>query len=143
VDKLYYLLVSVAIIIFTGSLAIFSIESGHPDSQIDSMLDAAWWTVATVTTVGYGDIVPVTDAGRIMAILYMFFGISFLAIFLSVLGTRFYKKRFETDSKDISHAQSLILKKMDNLEENQEKIQKKLQKIEDSIDEIKEPKPLS
>jgi len=133
VDKLYYFLILVAIIIFAGTIAIFSIESGHPDSQIDSMLDAAWWTVATVTTVGYGDIVPVTDAGRIMAILYMFFGISFLAIFLSVLGTRFYKNRFEVDSKDISHAQSLILKKMDDLEKNQEKIQKELKELVDKL----------
>ncbi len=49
------------------------------------MLDAVWWTVATVTTVGYGDVVPVTDTGKIVAIFYMFFGIGVLALFLSVL----------------------------------------------------------
>ena len=53
-NKLFYLLIIAAGTIVTGSLVIYSVESSHPDSQINSMLDAVWWTVATVTTVGYG-----------------------------------------------------------------------------------------
>ena len=133
-NKLFYLLLSAAGIIVIGSYVIFSVESQHPDSQINSMLDAIWWTVSTVTTVGYGDIVPVTDAGKIVAIFFMFFGIGVLAIFLSVLGTMFYKRRFEKEEKDISHAQRLILDRMDDLEKNQEKLQKDLKNL---IDELK------
>ena len=84
-NKLFYLLFAAAGVIVIGSLVIFSVESQHLDSQINSMLDAVWWTVATVTTVGYGDVVPVTDTGKIVAIFYMFFGIGVLALFLSVL----------------------------------------------------------
>ncbi len=133
-NKLFYLLFVAAGTIVVGSFVIFSVESQHPDSQINSMLDAVWWTVATVTTVGYGDIVPVTDAGKIVAIFFMFFGIGVLAIFLSVLGTMFYKRRFEKEEKDISHAQRLILDRMDDLEKNQEKLQKDLKNL---IDELK------
>ncbi len=128
-NKLFYLLFVAAGTIVIGSFVIFSVESQHPDSQIDSMLDAVWWTVATVTTVGYGDIVPVTDTGKIVAIFFMFFGIGVLAIFLSVLGTMFYKRRFEKEEKDISHAQRLILDRMDDLEKNQEKLQKDLKEL--------------
>jgi len=92
VNKLFYLLFVSAGVIVSGAFVIYAVESGQEDSQINSMLDALWWTVATVSTVGYGDIVPVTDAGRIVAIFYMFFGIGVLAIFLSVLGAGFYKK---------------------------------------------------
>ncbi len=120
-------------VIVSGSFVIFSVESQHPDSQINSMLDAVWWTVATVTTVGYGDIVPVTDTGKIVAIFFMFFGIGTLAVFLSVLGTRFYKRRFEQEEKEISHAQRLILDRMDDLEKNQEKLQKDLKEIIDKL----------
>ena len=67
-NKLFYLLLIAAGVIVSGSFVIFSVESQHPDSQINSMLDAVWWTVSTVTTVGYGDIVPVTDTGKIVAI---------------------------------------------------------------------------
>jgi len=132
-NKLFYLLFSAAGIIVIGSLVIYSVESQHPDTQINSMLDAIWWTVATVTTVGYGDIVPVTDTGKIVAIFYMFFGIGVLALFLSVLGTSFYKHRFEKEEKDISHAQRLILDRMDDLEKNQEKLQKDLRELVDQL----------
>ncbi len=133
-NKLFYLLFVAAGVIVTGSLVIFSVESQHPDTQINSMLDAVWWTVATVTTVGYGDIVPITDTGKIVAIFYMFFGIAVLGIFLSLVGTQIYRRRFENEEKEISHAQKLILDRMDDLEKNQEKLQKELKNI---VDELK------
>ncbi len=133
-NKLFYLLFAAAGTIVIGSIAMYLVESPHPDSQINSMLDAIWWTVATSTTVGYGDIIPVTQTGKIIAIFYMFFGIGMLAIFLSVLGTSFYKNRFEKEEKEISHAQKLILDRMDDLEKNQEKLQKDLR---DLVDELK------
>ena len=133
-NKLFYLLFSAAGIIVIGSVVMYLVESPHPDSQINSILDAVWWTVATSTTVGYGDIIPVTETGKIIAIFYMFFGIGILGLFISVLGTSFYKKRFEKEEKEISHAQKLILDRMDDLEKNQEKLQKDLRYL---IDELK------
>jgi voltage-gated potassium channel len=136
-NPLIYLLFAAAGTIIIGSLAIFSVESQHPDSQINSMLDAVWWTVATVTTVGYGDVIPVTETGKIVAIFYMFFGIGILALFLSVLGTQFYKRRFEKEETKISHAQKLILDRMNDLEKNQKELQKDLK---DLVHELKEEK---
>jgi len=136
-NPLFYLLFAAAGIVTVGSFVIFSVESQHPDSQINSMLDAVWWTVDTATTVGYGDIVPVTNTGKIIAIFFMFFGISVLALFLSVLGTQFYKRRFEKEETEISHAQKLILDRMNDLEKNQKELQKDLK---DLIDELKNKK---
>jgi len=135
-NKLFYLLFTAAGIIVIGSFVILSVESQHPDSQINSMLDAVWWTVATVTTVGYGDIVPVTDTGKIVAIFFMFFGIGVLAIFLSVLGTQFYKRRFETEEREFTDYQKLVLQRIDDLERNQEKLQKDLRDLIDKHKEI-------
>ena len=121
-----------AVVIVIGILSIFYLESGQPGSQINHLLDAVWWTVATVTTVGYGDIVPVTDVGRIVSVFYMFFGITILGIAVSVLATRVYKRRFEND-KEISHAQKLILEKLQDLENNQKKLQKEIGDLTDKI----------
>jgi len=129
VNKLFYLLFASAGAVVIGTFVIFSVESNQENSQINTMLDALWWTVATVSTVGYGDVLPVTDTGKIVAIFYMFFGIGILAVFLSVLGTSFYKKRFEKDEKEISHAQKLILERMNDLEKNQENMQRDLKEL--------------
>ena len=135
-DKLILLLIGSGIVIISGAIIIFNVESGHPDAQINSWIDAAWWTVATVTTVGYGDVVPVTDTGRIIAIFYMLFGITMLGISLSVLSTRFYQKKFKED-KEITHGQKIILDKIEQLEQRHEKLQKDLK---DTIEKQKEKK---
>jgi len=133
-DKLIPLFATSIIVIVFGAIIIFNVESGHPDAQINSWIDAAWWTVATVTTVGYGDVVPVTDTGRIIAIFYMLFGITMLGISLSVLSTRFYKKKYKNE-KEITHGQKIILDKIENLEKMHEKLQKDLK---DTIEKQKE-----
>ncbi len=125
-EKIYVLPLVLVIVIFIGSIGIFIIESPYENSKINSFLDAIWWTVATLTTVGYGDVIPVTDAGKIMAIFYMLFAIGFLLIFLSVIGTRFYKRRIEPNEQEISHAQKLILQRIDDLE-------KSIKEIRDSL----------
>jgi len=118
VNGLFYFLFASAAIIVIGTLVIYNLESPHENSEINSYLDAAWWTIATVTTVGYGDIVPVTETGRIIALVFMLFGITVLAVFLSVLGTSFYRKRFEIEEKEFSHAQKIIIQKLEELEKN-------------------------
>ena len=115
--------------IISGSIVIFHLESGQPDSQINSRLDAAWWAVSTITTVGYGDMVPVTDAGKIMAIFFMLFGLAILAIFLSSLGTIFYKRQFEKNETDLTLIEEKLFERMDDLEKNQKKLQSDLREL--------------
>lgn len=55
-------------------------EDVGPDGRIESFFDALWWSLATITTVGYGDVFPVTGAGRIVGAITMVIGISVFAI---------------------------------------------------------------
>jgi voltage-gated potassium channel len=48
--------------------------------RIHSFFDALWWSASTITTVGYGDVYPVTAAGRVIAVFTMVVGISTLAV---------------------------------------------------------------
>ena len=126
-NKAYSALLIIAVLLVPfGAFVIFSIESPNENSEIKTLLDAFWWSTVTITTVGYGDIVPVTDSGRIFAIFYIFSGITIAGVFLSLFATRFYKKRFESEEKEITHGQQMILDKIDELEKNQIKIQEKL-----------------
>ena len=64
-----------------SSAAAFTIvEDVGSGRRIGSFFDALWWAAATITTVGYGDIYPVTTAGRIIAVFTMVVGVSTLAV---------------------------------------------------------------
>ncbi len=131
INKAYTALVTGAIILVPfGALVIFSIESPNENSEIKTLLDAFWWSAVTVTTVGYGDVVPVTDSGKIFAIFYMFLGIIIAGIFLGLLSTRFYKKRIETSIEhETTEAEKTIIKKIEELEKQQKQNSETLEKL--------------
>ncbi len=72
-----------AAIIFIGAFAVMTLESGTEAAQITSFSDAVWWSISTITTVGYGDIVPHTIAGRIIGMALMVVGIGIMAALIS------------------------------------------------------------
>lgn len=59
--------------IAVSSMALYYFEHGV-NPKIDTWLDTIWWAVATVTTVGYGDISPITVPGKIIGIIMMIIG---------------------------------------------------------------------
>lgn len=123
-NKIFYLLVAAGIVVIAGTLIMYNVEKGAENSQMTTLLDALWWCVATVTTVGYGDVVPVTSIGRIVALVYMFFGISLLSTLLAVISNTFYKKRIlkeETEKKerDTNYLKNLVMSKLVEIERKQ------------------------
>ncbi|EFQ83505.1 Ion channel [Aeromicrobium marinum DSM 15272] len=74
-----YLVGSVVLLVLIGSLAVLDAERGA-GGTITSFGDAVWWACATMTTVGYGDVYPVTATGRTIAVALMFSGIAVLGI---------------------------------------------------------------
>lgn len=65
-------------LVLVGSLVELDLERGAPHATITSFGDALWWAIATVTSVGYGDLFPVTPAGRAAATLLMVAGVGLL-----------------------------------------------------------------
>ena len=53
-------------------------EHNAPDATIRTFGDAVWWTCSTLTTVGYGDVAPVTPRGRLVAVGLMVGGLALL-----------------------------------------------------------------
>jgi voltage-gated potassium channel Kch len=116
-----YLIIASGITIFVGTMIMYNLESGVQNSKMKTILDALWWCIATVSTVGYGDVVPVTSLGRIVAIIYMFFGIALIAILLAVVTNTFYKKRIEkgeTNRKEqeMNYLRSVVMNKLSEIE---------------------------
>ena len=67
-----------ALLGFSAALAVYHQEHGAPGSTIRTFGDAMWWACATLTTVGYGDAVPVTPVGRVIAACLMACGLALL-----------------------------------------------------------------
>lgn len=123
-NKIFYLLVAAGIVIIAGTVIMYNLEKGAENSQMTTLLDALWWCVATVTTVGYGDVVPVTSLGRIVALVYMFFGIILVTTTLAVISNTFYKKRFEKEEtekkkQDMNYLRNLVISKLADIERKQ------------------------
>ena len=70
--------VATVIIVWVGSLMVLNAERDAQGATITNFGDALWWAMETITTVGYGDVVPVTPQGRFFATGVMLLGISVL-----------------------------------------------------------------
>ena len=75
------------ILIYVSSLAVLEVERHAPGATITSFGIATWWACVTVTTTGYGDYIPVTDAGRVVASALMFGGVALAGIVTASLAS--------------------------------------------------------
>jgi voltage-gated potassium channel len=82
-----FMILSILVMIFSA-VGILVVEV-DPRSNIKSAEDAIWWTFTTITTVGYGDIYPVTTAGRFMGMLLMTFGVGLFGAYTAYIASLF------------------------------------------------------
>lgn len=71
-----YMLMLVPLTWFTGAIAVLDAEASSPDALITNLRDALWWSLSTITTVGYGDKYPTTIEGQLVAAVLMITGIA-------------------------------------------------------------------
>lgn len=76
------------LVVIFGSISILLVES-DPNSNIKSAEDAIWWSLVTVTTVGYGDKYPITTEGRIIGVVLMFVGVGLFGTFTAYVASWF------------------------------------------------------
>ncbi|MDD2829658.1 MAG: ion transporter [Sulfuricurvum sp.] len=86
------LVIFALIMIMVSSVLIYVMEANHPDSKIMTLADALYWSVVTIFTVGYGDIVPVTSEGRSVAMLIIVAGIAVISVATSIVVSAFSEK---------------------------------------------------
>ncbi|MEW2301596.1 potassium channel family protein [Streptomyces sp. NPDC006655] len=73
-----YSALSISLLGFSGALAVYQAERAAPNATIRTFGDSLWWTCSTLSTVGYGDYVPVTTLGRFIAVGLMACGLALL-----------------------------------------------------------------
>jgi voltage-gated potassium channel len=120
--RIVYIIVFSAMAVSLGAVAEYLVESTDPDAKITNIGDAFWWAMVTVTTVGYGDLYPVTPGGKIVASIMMMIGIAILGVLISTLGAGLIESRFrrKDDKKTIEpsladETKTLIKGKIDKI----------------------------
>ncbi len=118
-DPLISVLIITFLCIFLGTLSILYLESGVEGANIKTARDALWWVFATVTTVGYGDFTPITNEGRILAVLLMSAGIGIFGIF------------------SVQCTQLILNKQKDEDEHELKKVRQELTELKSELSDIK------
>ena len=79
------------LLVMTSSLMFFAENRAQPE-EFASIPSAMWWSIITLTTVGYGDVFPVTPAGRLLAGIIAIVGIGLFALPAAILGSGFMEE---------------------------------------------------
>ncbi len=102
-SKRFELLTLLGLLFFvtlTGAIAIYILEDMR-NPNIKNIFDAIYWSLVTITTVGYGDIAPISDMGRVIAMAIILFGIAMISFGTSVIVSAFSEKLNELKEERI------------------------------------------
>jgi voltage-gated potassium channel len=90
--ELYNLAIFLGFLVFIGSSGIYLFEHPTNSGQVSNLFDAAYWSIVTVSSVGYGDIAPQTTGGRLVAMALILTGLGVLSFFISIIVSAFSDK---------------------------------------------------
>ncbi|NPV49706.1 MAG: potassium channel family protein [Candidatus Methanofastidiosum sp.] len=110
-NSINYVLYLTVILVFICGFIFSIFEKGK------SFFDGIWWAIETVSTVGYGDIAPLTPAGRALGIVLIFLGIGFMSMLTAAISAYFVEKDSNREMKQ-------ILEKLDKLSKELEELKK-------------------
>lgn len=96
------------IILLLSAYLMFQIENQAQPEKFNSIFSSFWWALATLTTIGYGDIYPVTGWGQLLAAVTAIFGIGLIAIPTGIISMGFLeelskRKRDKKNEKEIKY----------------------------------------
>jgi voltage-gated potassium channel len=118
--------------LFLGGAGFAAVEQG-PNENVDNTWDGIWWAVCTMTTVGYGDIGPVTDSGRVLAVVVMVVGIGVLTMLIGAAAERFVaqdvEQAQETLASEVGEAESDLLREIEEISERLQRLEAGVRRI--------------
>jgi voltage-gated potassium channel len=91
------------------------------EENVKTFGDGIWWALVTVTTVGYGDITPLTTLGRFLASALMFIGLGLVATVTAIVSAKFVQNFVD------HHTNDDVLEKLEEISNEIEEIKKKIQ----------------
>lgn len=107
-DDLVLFGVIALIVLYLSAIGIYHFEHDAQPERFSSVFDSLWWAVATLTTVGYGDIYPVTAGGRLFTFVVLVCGLGVIAVPSGLLASALSRVRAEEQAqRDVAAERAL------------------------------------
>jgi voltage-gated potassium channel len=136
-----YTAFSAVLLLYAGSLAILDSEQNQPGTTINTFADALWWSISTVTTVGYGDELPVTGTGRLIAALLMIGGIGLVGTVTATLASWIVQRVAQEDTEHQAATAMQIESQGEESRLEMEELRKEIQQLKEII--VSQQQPLA
>ena len=104
-----------------ASVTVFGFVFFVTEPQVKSFGDGMWWALVTITTVGYGDITPMTTVGRFVASVLMFVGLGLISSVTAIISVKFIQNFVD------HHTNDDVLEKLDEMQKDLDELKKKIQ----------------
>jgi voltage-gated potassium channel len=98
--SLFRVLIAAAGTLMLGAWLVLLFEENASGSNIHSYPQALWWAIVTVTTVGYGDRYPITEGGRVVAVVLMLIGIGLIGVLTATVASVFIKEHTDANRQE-------------------------------------------
>jgi voltage-gated potassium channel len=92
---MFWIVTMIVTVALSSGVAILRFEQSPGREEFNSIADGIWWSVVTMTTVGYGDHFPVTGGGRILGVALMFSSIVLVSLFTATVSSIFVAKKIQ------------------------------------------------
>jgi len=134
-ERLFKVFGVVCLIIIYGALAIFFADRYYQSKGTGGIFDALYWAVVTITTVGYGDIVPVTPLGKVIGVILMFTGIGIIGVLSGTIASYFLRGyRSERETEDVGEALRILKLRRAKGEVTEEQYQEIKRELEEMLE---------
>jgi len=110
-NQIFQMTVAILIVINVTAAIVYFFEHRSNAEQYKNYGDALWWSIVTVATVGYGDIVPKTELGRIFASLTILSGVILISLFTATISSVFVARKIKESQglQDIDFTQHTLI----------------------------------
>lgn len=88
-NQLFFSVCMIVIMMLASSMCMYSVENEAQPENFSNAFSGLWWSMSTLLTVGYGDIYPITFAGKLLAIVIAFLGVGMVAIPTGIISAGF------------------------------------------------------
>ena len=130
--KMIVFILSVSLIVIILGTLMYIVEGQR--NGFENITQSIYWAIVTLTTVGYGDVVPISSLGKIISVIIMLLGYAIIAVPTGIVSAEIIKNK---DSKKQTQNQDAIIEKENQILSKEDEILKRIKILEEKIDSLK------